>query len=126
GSPAVEGTHPLSSPAPPPPPYLSARDLLLHFQRDAGGAEAHYRGQTVRVRGEVAPPPEAEEGYVAGLVTFGTGEVPPAAYPAPVLSRVGVLLRAAPARQADFRALPGGAAVEVEGRCAGWRPDPST
>ncbi len=124
-SPAVEKTPAPSSPEPAPTPSLSARDLLLLCKGAAGGAAAHYRGRIVRVRGELAPPAGAEDGYVAGLVTFGAEELPPAAYPEPVPSRAGVLLRAAPSRQAEFRALASGAAVEVEGRCAGFRADPS-
>jgi hypothetical protein len=126
--PSGAGTLPSpSSAAVPPTPSIGARDLLLLGQSDPDGADARYRGRVVRVRGELAPPPAgAGEGYAAGLLTFWAGEVPPAVYPEPLLSRAGVLLRAEPSRQTDFRALPAGAAVEVEGRCAGWRPDPST
>lgn len=117
-------------PRPSEPPVvasLSARDLLRLYQGDPAAADARYRGRTIRVRGELAPPPPGGEGgYVAGLVTFGAEEVPPAAYPEPVLSRAGVLLRAAPTRLVDFHPFPSGSSVEVVGRCAGWRRDEPT
>ncbi len=122
---ALGGSPEPSSPGPAPMPTLSARDLFLLYQQDPAGADARYHGRRVWAHGELAPPPAgAEDGCVAGLVTFGAEEVPPAAYPDPVPSRAGVLLRATPPRQADFRALPGGSAVAVEGRCVGWRADP--
>jgi hypothetical protein len=123
-SPAAGGA-PAPTSQPPALPSLNARDLFRLFKDNPAGADARYRGRTVRVRGELALPSEAEDGDAAGLVTFGAEEVPPTAYPEPVPSRVGVLLRAAPSRQTAFRALPSGAAVEVEGRCTGWRADPS-
>jgi hypothetical protein len=123
--PAVEPARPLASP-PPPPPSLGARDLFLLYREGPAQADGLYRGRIIRVRGQVADAlPGEDGGCVAGLVTFEAEELPPAAYPEPVPSRAGVLLWASPSRQAEFRALRGGAAVEVEGRCAGWRPDPS-
>jgi hypothetical protein len=122
---AGEPVRPLGSP-PPAPPSLAARDLFLLFRDDAARAGDLYRGRIIRAHGQVADAPPGEDGaYVAGLVTFEAAELPPAAYPAPVPSRAGVLLRASPSRQAAFRTFPSGTAVEVEGRCAGWVPDPS-
>jgi hypothetical protein len=113
------------APVPPAPPAISARELFRLYQESLAQADERYRGRVVRVRGQVTPAPGDEGICVAGLVTFEPEELPPAAYPEPVRSLVGVLLRAGPSRRADFQALDSGAAVEVEGRCAGWRPGPT-
>jgi hypothetical protein len=122
---ALEPERPLASP-PPAPPTISARKLFKLYRDNPAKADELYGGRVIRVRGQVVEAPLGEEGaWVAGLVTFEAEEVPPAAYPEPVPSRAGVLLRAEPTRQGELRALVSGGAVEVEGRCAGWRPDPS-
>jgi hypothetical protein len=122
---SLEPARPLASP-PPAPPTISARELFRLYRDNPAKADALYRGRVIRIRGQVADAPPGDEGaWVAGLVTFEAEEVPPAAYPEPVHSRAGVLLRAEPSRQGEFRALVSGGAVEVEGRCAGRRPDPS-
>jgi hypothetical protein len=120
----VASARPVGSPSL-SPPSLIARGLFLLYRDDPAKADELYRGRIIRVHGQVADaPPGADGDCVAGLITFEAEELPPAAYPEPVLSRAGVLLRASPSRKAEFQSL-GGGAVEVEGRCAGRRPDPS-
>jgi hypothetical protein len=124
--PAVERTPPPASPSSPAPASFDARGLFLRYRDNPRKADELYWGKTIRVRGQLAHlQPDSEGGGEAGLVTFGAEEVPIAAYPNPVFSRAGVLLRAESSRRAELQAVESAAPVEVEGRCAGWRPDPS-
>jgi hypothetical protein len=121
----LEPARPIAS-SPPAPPALSARELFRLYRESPVQADERYRGRVVRARGQLAHAPHREEDVcVAGLVTFEPEELPPAAYPEPTRSQAGVLLQVGPSGRADFQALGSGAAVEVEGRCAGWRPDPA-
>jgi hypothetical protein len=124
--PAVERTLPPAAPSSPAPASVDARDFFLRYRDNPLKADELYQGRTIRVRGQLAHlQPDGDGGGEAGLVTFGAEEVPIAAYPKPVFSRAGVLLRAEPSWRAELQAVESAAPVEVEGRCAGWRPDSS-
>jgi hypothetical protein len=121
--------------APPPAPLAPAgelvavRDLVLQYQADAAAADAHYRRQVVRIRGEIVrfDPRTFQRAYDVQLaspapdldITCGFAYAPE--HRAVFTRSMGRDLVARISEQQEVRLLRVGEVLTVEGRCQGWK-----